>query len=174
MGLASSSGSSRTTDHTKDGGWWGMYVLLPLVEKAADEVVRIQDARMASPGDALYMMESFRQVFAGVFGDTEEAEGESAERPTMRERDAEVLLKFLERDRGVLVVDKEVRSHFYHSPRRGNVLMRHIFSILGDQVCGQERSTGRTNDYRCRQGDSGTEERHSQPATAGRPRAAQD
>jgi charged multivesicular body protein 7 len=112
MGVVSDSGSSsrQNTDHTKDGGWWGMYVLLPLLERAADEVVRIQEARMASPGDALYTVDSFRQVFAGVLDDAEEREeGEGEERLPMRERDAEVLLKFLERDRGALVVDKDVR-----------------------------------------------------------------
>lgn len=114
MGVVSdgASGSRQTTDHTKDGGWWGIYVLLPLIEKAADEVLRMQEACMASPGDALYTVDSFRQAFASVLDDAEEHEeheGENEDRLPMRERDAEVLLKFLERDRGVLVVDKDVR-----------------------------------------------------------------
>ncbi|KAF8969851.1 hypothetical protein BDZ97DRAFT_1792981 [Flammula alnicola] len=85
-----SSGSGRGHHH-KDTGWWGEYVLVPLVERAADQVVERQDEKMASAGDALYTMDS-----AG-----------GSEEP-LRETDAKVLVKYLERDRGVLVVDKEI------------------------------------------------------------------
>ncbi|KAF5331073.1 hypothetical protein D9619_005898 [Psilocybe cf. subviscida] len=85
-----------------------MYVILPFVEKAADEVVRTLGAFIASPGDAPHTVDSFRQTFAGVFDGGEDEEYEGEERPSMRERDAVVLLKSLERDRGGLVVDKDV------------------------------------------------------------------
>ncbi|KAF8163455.1 Snf7-domain-containing protein [Crassisporium funariophilum] len=93
-------GSGSRQHHHKDTSWWGEYVLVPLVERAADAVVERQEAMMASPGDALYTMESFREAFAGIGG----VEDDTA----LRETDAKVLLKYLQRDRGVVAVDKDV------------------------------------------------------------------
>ena len=81
--------------------WWGDYVMISIVERAADAVMESQETRYASPGDALYTVESFRKAFAGVAGGDEDV--------PLRELDAKTLLKYLERDRQVVVVDKEVR-----------------------------------------------------------------
>lgn len=96
------------TGTAPDGGggrrsnWWGDYVLISLVEKAATEVVERQARReMGSMTVALYTMEQFRRVFGGAAGGGDEM---------LREMDAKILVKYLERDRGVLVVDKEVCS----------------------------------------------------------------
>ncbi|KDR73493.1 hypothetical protein GALMADRAFT_251201 [Galerina marginata CBS 339.88] len=92
-------GSGSRQHRHNDTSWWGDYIFVPLVEKAADAVMERQEERMAGPGDALYSLESFRTVFAGVAGGEENA--------TLRELDTKVLVKFLERERGVIVVDKE-------------------------------------------------------------------
>jgi len=94
-------GSGNRQQYHKDTSWWGDYVLVPLVERAADAVMERQHVRMASLGDALYTVESFRTAFAGVCGGDEDV--------ALRETDMKVLVRYLERDRGVLVVDKEVR-----------------------------------------------------------------
>jgi charged multivesicular body protein 7 len=86
--------------HHKDTTWWGDYVMISTVERAADAVMESQEAKCASPGDALYTMESFRKTFGGVAGGDEDV--------PLRELDAKTLLKYLERDRQVVVVDKEV------------------------------------------------------------------
>ena len=86
--------------HHKDTTWWGDYVMISIVERAADAVTESQEAKCASPGDALYTMESFRKTFGGVAGGDEDV--------PLRELDAKTLLKYLERDRQVVVVDKEV------------------------------------------------------------------
>ena len=97
-------GSGMQQHHHKDTSWWGDYVLVPLLERAADAVMERQDVRMASLGDALYTVESFRTAFAGVCGGDEDE--------ALRETDVKVLVRYLERDRGVLVTDKEVRCSF--------------------------------------------------------------
>lgn len=94
--------------HHKDTSWWGDYVLVPLLERAADAVMERQDTRMGSPGDALYTVETFRTAFAGVCGGDED--------DALRETDVKVLVRYLERDRGVLVTDKEVRCLYLFLP----------------------------------------------------------
>ncbi|KAJ3509631.1 hypothetical protein NLJ89_g5120 [Agrocybe chaxingu] len=93
-------GGSTRRDHQRDTGWWGDYVFVSLLEAAGDEVVERQRAGMASAGDALYTADSFRTAFVGVVG-----EGDAT---PLRELDAKVLLRYLERDKGVIVVDKEI------------------------------------------------------------------
>lgn len=74
---------------------------MSLLEKAADRVMEIQDGRMAGPGTALYSLDTFREVFGSVVG---------GDVPSpLSETDAKVLLKYLERERGVAVVEKGVR-----------------------------------------------------------------
>ena len=104
MGVVGEEGllsSGTRQHHHKDTTWWGDYVMLSIVERAADALMECQEAKWASPGDALYTMESFRKTFAGVAGGDEDV--------PLRELDAKTLLKYLERDRQVVVVDKEVR-----------------------------------------------------------------
>lgn len=102
--------------HHKDTSWWGEYVFVSLVEKAAEAVIERQELTSTSRGDSLFTFESFRTRFAGVAG------GE--ENQALRETDAKVVIKYLERERGVVVIEKEVHSfcRIYAS-----FLMRHGF-----------------------------------------------
>lgn len=86
----------------KDTTWWGDYVVISLVEKAADEVLGKQEKKVGGAADRLYSLENFRKEFGSILG-TE----------VLVEEDAMVLLKFLERDRKALVFDKDVRDHRY-------------------------------------------------------------
>lgn len=79
--------------------WWGEYVVLELVERAADAVLVRQRTKVDGPGDRLYSIERFRREFSGVVG------GEGI----LSDVDVKVLLKHLERDKRVIVTDKEVR-----------------------------------------------------------------
>ncbi|KAG6867035.1 hypothetical protein C0991_003953 [Blastosporella zonata] len=81
----------------KDTAWWGEYVFVALLEKAADKVVEWQAAKVGGAGDRVYSMDGFKQEFGSVVG------AESA----LTEGDAIVLLRFLERDRAVVVFDKD-------------------------------------------------------------------
>ncbi|KAH9483712.1 hypothetical protein JR316_0003188 [Psilocybe cubensis] len=101
-------GSGSGQQH-KDTGWWGDYVMVRLVEAAADKVLEVQERKMASAGDALYTMDSFRATFAAVvyLNDAIDTEG-IATTTSLRELDAKVLIKYLERDRGVLVQENDV------------------------------------------------------------------
>lgn len=83
--------------------WWkkisGDYVVLGLVEKAADAVLRIRETQGGGgPADDLFSFDSFRKAF----GTAVNASG------ALGEADTKVLVKFLERDRKVISVDKEV------------------------------------------------------------------
>jgi charged multivesicular body protein 7 len=82
----------------------GQYVVLGLVEKAAHVVMRIREAKGGiGAADGLFNFEGFRKEF----GDKVNAGN------ILSEEDVKVLVKFLERDRKVVVVDKEVRSSQY-------------------------------------------------------------
>lgn len=79
----------------------GQYVVLGLVERAAHAVVRIREAKRGiGAADGLFNFEGFRKEF----GDKVNAGN------ILSEGDVRVLVKFLERDRKVVIVDKEVRS----------------------------------------------------------------
>lgn len=113
--LTSTSRSRKETD------WWGEYVLLQLVERAADAIMSLQETRTTGPADALYTFEGFRRTFASISGGSNQQ---------LNERDARVLIKYLERERRVLVLDDEVnmirfdRSAFslYFSHRLSSLL----------------------------------------------------
>ncbi|KAF8911959.1 hypothetical protein CPB84DRAFT_1760878 [Gymnopilus junonius] len=96
-GLLSS--GSRKYPH-KDTSWWGDYVFISIVEKAADAVIEKQELTAVDRGDFLFTFESFRSKFSGVAGGDESH--------ALRETDANVLIKYLERERGVIVIDKEI------------------------------------------------------------------
>ena len=103
MGVVGEDGllsSGTRQHHHKDTTWWGDYVVISVMERAADAVMESQEAKCTSPGDALYTLESFRKTFAGVAGGDEVV--------PLRELDARTLIKYLERDRQMVVVDKEV------------------------------------------------------------------
>jgi len=77
----------------------GDYVLVGVAERAADAVLASQRARNVSLADTLYNFDSFRATFA-----TSALPG-----VTLSDKDLRVLLKFLERDRRVVITEKEVR-----------------------------------------------------------------
>ncbi|KDQ60963.1 hypothetical protein JAAARDRAFT_125410 [Jaapia argillacea MUCL 33604] len=77
----------------------GDYVVLSLLEQAAESVLSSQQTSAAlSPADSLFNAESFRRTFA------------SAALPdvTLSDADIKVLIKYLERDKKVVVADTEV------------------------------------------------------------------
>ncbi|KAH9066326.1 Snf7-domain-containing protein [Lactarius vividus] len=86
-------GESERWKHTK-----GDYVLIGVLEHAADSVLASQRAQDVSLADTLYSFDSFRATFA------------SSALPgvTLSDKDLRVLLKFLERDRRAIVREKEV------------------------------------------------------------------
>lgn len=87
-----------SSDRQKDTGWWGDYVVVSLLERAADEVLQIQREKVGRASDKLYTFEGFRKVFGSVL----------AMGPTLTEEDTKILLKFLERDRKAIVFDTKV------------------------------------------------------------------
>jgi charged multivesicular body protein 7 len=92
-------GSSSSVSH-KGTRWWGDYVVVSLLERAADEVLRMQRGKAGGAGDRLFTFEGFRNTFGTVLS-TE---------TSMTEGDTKVLLRFLERDRKAIVFDGEVCS----------------------------------------------------------------
>ncbi|KAJ8519483.1 hypothetical protein ONZ45_g3570 [Pleurotus djamor] len=116
--LTGSSGSSHGNGYGGYGGsgrpWYGDYVVKVLVERAADEVMRIQRGKEGEgAAGRLYSTEAFRRVFAGAVGVSGVVEGLGVDADVMQEdaealldeRDMQVLSKYLQRDRGCLVVD---------------------------------------------------------------------
>jgi charged multivesicular body protein 7 len=96
MGIVTEeNGTGSVSSDSKD--WWGEYVVLGLVEKAADAVVEMQRSRTVDVSSALYSMEGFRQTFEGVL-----------EGVILSTVDMKVLLRYLERDRGILIIDRGV------------------------------------------------------------------
>jgi charged multivesicular body protein 7 len=95
----------------------GQYVVLGLVERAADAVMRIREAGGgAGAADWLFNFQGFRKEFGNKVNDGN----------ALSEADVKVLVKFLERDRKVIVVDREVRSFciavcfLMHKPKPGD------------------------------------------------------
>lgn len=98
MGIVSEEGSSGSAAaESKD--WWGEYVVLSLVERAADAVVEMQRSRGVEVSAALYGMDGFKRTFAGLL-----------EGVMFSAMDVKVLLRYLERDRGILTIDEGVSS----------------------------------------------------------------
>ena len=97
----------------------GDYVLRDLVESAAQGVLAHQRTKEAGAfADKLYTMESFKEEFSGV----------ALPDVVLSDLDIKVLLKHLERDMKVVVVDGKVASKFTHN--------RHILisGLIGCQV----------------------------------------
>ncbi|KAI0306317.1 hypothetical protein B0F90DRAFT_1862978 [Multifurca ochricompacta] len=85
----------------------GDYILLSVVERAADTVLVSQRARDASLSDALYSYDSFRATFADS----------ALPGVTLSDNDLRVLIKFLERDRRAVITEKEVIKFVQDDPR---------------------------------------------------------
>jgi len=114
-------GSSRSH---KDTTWWGEYVFISLLERAADKVLERQAGKIRGVGDRLYSFDGFRQEFGSVLG-AEDA---------LTEGDATVLLKFLERDKKAVLYDKEVIKFLVDDPsipREINGADRGILELRG-------------------------------------------
>lgn len=81
----------------------GQHVVINNLEKAGDAVVERQRQKGAvSPSDVLYTYESFKKEF----GDVVDAG------LVLSDDDMRVLVKFLDRDKGVIVADKDVSESF--------------------------------------------------------------
>lgn len=96
--------------HESDTERWkkvkGDYVLLDLVESASQNVVSQQRSKGAVvPTDQLYTVDSFREEFASV----------ALPDVVLSDLDIKVLIKFLERDQKVVVVDREVSARVFCS-----------------------------------------------------------
>ena len=103
MGVVGEEGflyGGNTNRSQKDTSWWGDYVFVPLLEKAADAILERQATKVGGVGDRIYTVDMFRHEFGSVIGMD----------VVLSDVDAIVLLKFLERDRSALVFDKEVRT----------------------------------------------------------------
>jgi charged multivesicular body protein 7 len=112
-----------TDDSETDARRWrrlaGDYVVLGLVENAAERVLDHQATLdHGSASDGLYSWADFRKTFAGV----------AVDGTTLSEEDVKVVVKFLQRDKGVVVADKTVSAHLSRTfvPSSGSA---------GDQVC---------------------------------------
>jgi charged multivesicular body protein 7 len=77
--------------------WWGDYVFVPLLERAADAVLEKHYSKATSAADRLYSLTSFKKEFGSVLG-----------LDNLNNGDASILLSFLERDRCAIVTDQEV------------------------------------------------------------------
>ena len=85
--------------------WWGDYVFLPLLERAADALITKQQSRATSVADHLYDLPSFRKEF-----------GSALSQDVLSSEGASILLKFLERDRHIIVVEQQVQTNRqYHT-----------------------------------------------------------
>jgi len=88
--------------HDSEAALWrkvtGKYVVLSLLENAADAVVLRRQKQVAvSRADALYSFDAFREAFSDVLPDV-----------ALSDSDLKILIKYLDRDRQVLVSDGEV------------------------------------------------------------------
>ena len=92
----------RSEDSYTEAEMWkkieGDYVMLGLVVQAADTLETLRDGAGISPADNLYTLEEFRGEFgANVLPGV-----------TLSETDTKVLIKYLERERRLVVLDEEV------------------------------------------------------------------
>ncbi|KIY72107.1 hypothetical protein CYLTODRAFT_344696 [Cylindrobasidium torrendii FP15055 ss-10] len=87
-------------DASSSTKWHGDYAVIHLIERAAEKVIEAQEDKSTGPADALYTLDSFRKEFASSVGLTDGT--------PMSLRDADVLLKFMERDKQVVVRQKNV------------------------------------------------------------------
>ncbi|KAK0228639.1 hypothetical protein IW262DRAFT_1429256 [Armillaria fumosa] len=84
--------------NARDVKWHGEYVVLSLLERAVEKILAEQKTKAGGPSDGIYSIEGFRQDFAACINEAH----------VMSERDTKVLIKFLERDKNVIAVDKEL------------------------------------------------------------------
>jgi charged multivesicular body protein 7 len=75
----------------------GDYVFLTLLENAADNIMERQERKARTPKDSLYSLESFKTEFEDVVDGG------------LSDRDVKIVLKYLERDKSAIKVDRDVR-----------------------------------------------------------------
>ncbi|KAJ7650488.1 hypothetical protein FB45DRAFT_731124 [Roridomyces roridus] len=83
-------------DHT-DTSWWGDYVVVSMVASAADAVIATQ-SQSHRLTDVLYSVDELKHRYSSVLGATD----------LLLDGDAEILLKFLQRERSAIVMDQDV------------------------------------------------------------------
>ncbi|KAH7913753.1 Snf7-domain-containing protein [Hygrophoropsis aurantiaca] len=119
----------------------GDYVLVTLVERAADAVMEKRGVGMG-PADDLYTFDSFQKEFAAhLIPDV-----------VLSGLDIRVLVRFLERDKGVLVVDKDVikfasveENKAVTVVDRGILELKTAVGNLREQVDNVQRKIDETN-----------------------------
>ena len=94
-----------STGHKNDTEQWkkvkGDYVVLSLLEKAADVVIQRQRSKAGiSLTNSLFNFESFHREFAD----------KALDGVTLSREDTKVILKYLERDKKTVIVQRDVRS----------------------------------------------------------------
>ena len=113
--------------------WYGDYVFLSLLEKAAEAI--LEDEKADGASDGLYSVLGFRRRFGEVV---------AGEGQLIGERDAEILLKFMQRDKGVLVADVKQDVSIIC----GTTSIRHTDMLLsGGEVHGSVDLTSRARHY---------------------------
>lgn len=108
LGIAGEDGllpTSSSKQSTKS--WHGDYVLLNLVQNTAAQIIT-QQQNATTPADNLYTFDGFRTTFASCM--------DGSQQNMMAEIDAKVLLRYLERDKGVIVVTKDASLLFQLIP----------------------------------------------------------
>lgn len=79
----------------------GSYVVLELVEKAAENIlVQMRHKVLSSPADALYSFDQFRREFG--------RSGAVLDDIALSETDLRILVRFLDRDKKLIVSSKDV------------------------------------------------------------------
>ncbi|KAF5373095.1 hypothetical protein D9758_001492 [Tetrapyrgos nigripes] len=105
--FTSSSGTSKA-----DTTWHGDYVFLSLLERVGEAVIEKQRAKAINASDALYTFEGFKRDFSDCFGPAEDAAAVPS--TLISDLDTKVLLKYLERDKEVVVMDSGIVKFVDH------------------------------------------------------------
>jgi len=85
--------------------WWGDYVVMPLLEQAADAVEKKQRTKaITGPSGSLYTFDGFRREFRDIFNPSLDA---------ISVVDGKTLVRYLERDRRLVVVQDQVGTSFF-------------------------------------------------------------
>ncbi|KAF5389917.1 hypothetical protein D9757_003686 [Collybiopsis confluens] len=138
--ISSTFSSFRSAPSKVDTRWYGDYVLLHLVEQAAEAVLEKQMAKSTGPADSLYSFDSFRKEFAECIMHPREDES-----PLMSEIDMKVILRYLERDKGAVVVEDEIvkfsedGQHEITAVDRGILELKSAVENLQAQIEGIQR-----------------------------------
>lgn len=98
----SRSQTSSSTSSSLQDSWFGDYVAIGLVEKASQSVLDKQRQKAFGLSDTLYSLDGFRREFALCIP-RRGGKTNGVENVIMSELDAQVLLKYLERDKEAVI-----------------------------------------------------------------------